>query len=160
MVPQWDTSWGEEPFKDMNGNFLYSKMQLSILLFFDRLDGGILPYSKEDNSLTEFIQHSQAYQTQNHDRKIHKSSQYQNISEHKKYLYHLFLLELGVLAYPKDRKYIDLIYEIVYRVCSFKEYSETVQKTASNIRTQNSNQGGNRFDIFNSGNGNVHQNSE
>jgi hypothetical protein len=45
LVPQWDPSWGEEPFQDMNGNFLFSKKQLSILLFFDRLDGGILPFS-------------------------------------------------------------------------------------------------------------------
>jgi hypothetical protein len=36
------------------------------------------------------------------------------------------LLELGVLAYPKDKKYMDLIFEFVYQLCKSKEEKERV----------------------------------
>ena len=43
LLPAWESSWGKLPFKDIDGNFLFSKLQLAILLFFDKFDGGIIP---------------------------------------------------------------------------------------------------------------------
>jgi hypothetical protein len=95
----------------MEGNYLFSKLQLSILLFFDRHDGGILPHMSDSTNIgiDDKPQSPRKLNTGSY-KNGKKESDFQNISEHKKNIYQMYLLDLGVLSYPKDRKYIDLMF--------------------------------------------------